>query len=121
MYYAASQAAGIPTFVTASNRKGCIFCGHRMNAGMPCKYDSLMSTAITQIPKRWVSNGATLIDSATVQNIIVQNGRAVGVTYVKDEQTYTVYANKLVVAASGAIGTPLLLRALQGCICSTTM
>ena len=109
LYYDASRAAGIPTFVTASNRKGCIFCGHRMNAGMPCKYDSLMSTAITQLPKA-VSNGTTIIDSATAQNIIVQNGRAVGVTYTKERQTYTVFAKKLVVAASGAIGTPLLLR-----------
>jgi choline dehydrogenase-like flavoprotein len=109
LYYNAAQAAGIPTFVTASNRRACIFCGHRMNAGMPCKYDALMSMAITQIPKA-VSAGATVIDSATAQNIIVQNGRAVGVTYVKERQTYTVYANKLVVAAAGAIGTPLLLR-----------
>jgi choline dehydrogenase-like flavoprotein len=109
LYYGAAKAAGIPTFVTASNRKACIFCGHRLNAGMPCKYDSLMSTAITQIPKA-LSNGATLIDQATAQNIIVQNNRAVGVTYTRENQTYTVYANKLVVAASGAMGTPLLLR-----------
>jgi hypothetical protein len=42
---------GIPVWETTSNRKNCIFCGHRLNAGMPCKYNSLMSTALTQIPR----------------------------------------------------------------------
>jgi len=51
LYKQTAESMGIPVHVTASNRHRCIFCGHRMNAGMPCKYDALMSTAITQIPK----------------------------------------------------------------------
>lgn len=109
LYRDACTTLGIPTHVTASNRHRCIFCGHRLNAGVPCKYDSLMSTAITQIPKA-IKAGATLIDNASVQQILIENGKAVGVTYIKDKQLITARANKLVVASAGAINTPALLR-----------
>jgi hypothetical protein len=51
LYEKTALKMGIPVFETASNRFNCIFCGHRLNAGMPCKYDSLISTAHTQIRK----------------------------------------------------------------------
>ena len=109
LYEQAANSLGIKTVFTASNRKNCIFCGHRLNAGMPCKYDSLMSTAITQIPKAQ-GFGATLVDNATVQEIVIENNRAVGVRYIKDRTLVTARANKLVVLAAGAIGTPLIMR-----------
>lgn len=108
-YEATALRMGIPVFETASNRFHCIFCGHRLNAGMPCKYDALQSTAITQIPKA-LKAGATLIDNATVVKIEITNGVATGVTYRRNGQLTTVNARKLVVASAGAIGTPLLLR-----------
>lgn len=110
LYEKAANAMGIPTVMNASNRKNCLHCGHRLNAGMPCKYDSLMSTALTQIPTA-VAAGATLVPNATVTQINITNGKATGVTYVQaDGSTVVANANKLVVIASGAIGTPLLLR-----------
>ena len=109
LYEQAALSMGIPVFETASNRKSCIFCGHRLNAGMPCKYDSLMSTALTQIPKA-IQAGATLVDNATVTQINITNKVATGVTYTRNGQTFTANANKLVVLASGAMGSPLLLR-----------
>ena len=109
LYRQACTDLGIPTHVTASNRHRCIFCGHRLNAGVPCKYDSLMSTAITQIPKA-LKAGAKLVDNASVQKILIENGKAVGVTYIKDRQLITARARKLVVASAGAINTPALLR-----------
>lgn len=110
LYEQAAKQMGIPVFETASNRKACIFCGHRLNAGMPCKYDSLMSTAITQIPKA-ISNGAVIIDKAEVTQVLTDsNNKATGVTYRKGGQTFTVNANKLVVLSAGAIGTPILMR-----------
>jgi choline dehydrogenase len=108
-YERAAIGMGIPVFETASNRKNCIYCGHRLNAGMPCKYDSLMSTAHTQIPKA-VASGAVVHDNATVTNIEVNNGVATGVTYIRGGQTITADARKLVVLAAGAIGSPLILR-----------
>lgn len=109
LYEQAALKLGIPVFETASNRHNCIFCGHRMNAGMPCKYDSLMSTLMTQIPKA-LANGAVLVDNATVVRVEISGNRATGVTYLRNGQLTTVTAKKLVVAAAGAIGTPALLR-----------
>ncbi|MEJ2145882.1 MAG: GMC family oxidoreductase [Acidobacteriota bacterium] len=100
---------GIPVFEEASNRHRCILCGHRLNAGMPCKYDSLMSTALTQIPKA-IQNGATLLDNAKVLRVEISNGTATGVTYERNGETFTANARKLVVVSAGAMGTPLLLR-----------
>jgi choline dehydrogenase len=108
LYERTARDMGTPIFVTASNRFHCIFCGHRNNAGMPCKYDALMSTAITQIPKA-IAAGATLVDNATVVRVEISNGTATGVTYVKDGQTITANARKLVVVSAGAFGTPLIL------------
>jgi len=108
LYEQAAKSLGIPTFETASNRKNCIFCGHRNNAGMPCKYDSLMSTAMTQIPKA-LQAGATLVDNATVVKVEIDGRKATGVTYRVDGALVTAKARKLVVVAAGAIGTPLIL------------
>jgi choline dehydrogenase-like flavoprotein len=109
LYEQAANSLGIPTHMVASNRFRCIFCGHRLNAGMPCKYDALMSTAITQIPKA-LSFGAKLEADATVASVLVENNRAVGVTYIKEREAITVRARKLVVLSAGAIGTPLIMR-----------
>ena len=109
LYEQAALKMGIPVFETASNRKSCIFCGHRLNAGMPCKYDSLMSTALTQIPKA-IKAGATLLDNATVLQVNITDKKATGVTYTRNGETFTANANKLVVVSAGAIGTPLVLR-----------
>jgi choline dehydrogenase-like flavoprotein len=113
LYEQAALSMGIPVFEESSNRKACIFCGHRLNAGMPCKYDSLMSTAMTQIPKA-IQAGATLIDHAEVVEILTSNNTSVttatGVRYRKDGQLFTAMANKLVVVSAGAIGTPVILR-----------
>ncbi len=108
-YEKAAIALGIPIFETASNRKNCIYCGHRLDAGMPCKYDSLMSTAITQIPKA-IAAGAVLLDKATVNKVNITNGKATGVTYTRNGVTTIANASKLVVLSGGAFGTPLILR-----------
>lgn len=109
LYEKTALAMGIPVFMTACNRgELCIYCGHRNNAGVPCKYDVLMSTAITQIPKA-IAAGTQLVDNAMVQQVNISNGKATGVTYVKDGQTITANARKLVVVSAGAIGTPLIL------------
>jgi choline dehydrogenase-like flavoprotein len=109
LYETTAQSLGIKTFENASNRLNCIFCGQRLNAGVPCKYDSLMGTAMTQIPKA-IKNGATLIPNVSVNNIVITNGAATGVTYTVNGQTVTANANKLVVLAAGCIGTPLIMR-----------
>jgi len=109
IYEQTAASMGIPGFETASNRYHCIFCGHRLNAGMPCKYDALMSTAVTQIPKA-IQHGAIMADNATVVKVEISSNRtATGVTYTRNGETVTANARKLVVVSSGAMGTPLIL------------
>jgi choline dehydrogenase len=50
-----------------------------------------------------------LHDNAFVQRIEIQNRKATGVTYVRNGETITAEARKLVVSSAGAIGTPALL------------
>lgn len=60
-----------------------------------------------------VSNGATLIDRATVGRVMIESGRAVGVEYRAKRgfgtQTRRLHANKVVIAA-GEMATPQILR-----------
>ncbi|MBM3740041.1 MAG: GMC family oxidoreductase [Acidobacteria bacterium] len=108
LYDQAARELGIRTIPTASNRYNCIFCGQRLNAGMPCKYDALMSTAMTQIPKAVDEHGAVLHDNATVLKIVMEGRRAAGVVYRRNGETITALASKLVVISAGAIGSPAI-------------
>ena len=74
----AANRLGIKMYETSTNKFHCIFCGHRLDAGMPCKYDSLMGTAQTQIPKA-IAAGATVLDNATVVKVEITNNKATGV------------------------------------------
>lgn len=61
-----------------------------------------------------VANGATLVNRARAQKVLVENGRAVGVEYQlqkskKEVETKKAYGAKVVVAAGGAT-SPILLR-----------
>ena len=56
-----------------------------------------------------VEAGATLITDAEVTDIIVKDGKAKGITYIKDDKEELVVADKVVLSA-GAIGTALILR-----------
>jgi len=107
-YEKAAAKLGIKMYETSTNKFHCIFCGHRLDAGMPCKYDSLMGTAQTQIPKAMAA-GATVLDNATVLKVEITNKKATGVTYIRNGVTTTATARKLVVVAAGAIGTPAIL------------
>ncbi|OEZ92746.1 GMC family oxidoreductase N-terminal domain-containing protein [Duganella phyllosphaerae] len=56
-----------------------------------------------------VASGATLLDRAYVENVMVENGRACGVRYLRDGTHHVVRAAK-VVLAGGGIGSPRLLH-----------
>lgn len=55
-------------------------------------------------------HGAQLLDKARVQRVLIENGRATGVDYVRDGATHAARA-KVVVLAGGGIGSPRLLHA----------
>ena len=54
-------------------------------------------------------HGARLVTGARVERVLVENGRAVGVTYRKRSEIRRAYAATVVIAAGG-IGSPLILR-----------
>ena len=56
-----------------------------------------------------VENGAELICDAEVIEVLSDEGKACGVTYVKDNIEKSVYADTVILSA-GAIGTTLILR-----------
>lgn len=57
-----------------------------------------------------IDNGATLINSATVTKVLVENNQAVGVEYrVSKRKHVKVYGSKVIVAA-GAAASPVILR-----------
>lgn len=54
-------------------------------------------------------HGATMINHAKVNRVIIENGKATGVEYKANREVQRVYADKIVVAAGG-IGSPLILK-----------
>ena len=56
-----------------------------------------------------VENGAELICDAEVIEVLSDEGKACGVTYVKDNVENSIYADTVILSA-GAIGTTLILR-----------
>ncbi len=56
-----------------------------------------------------VANGAVLLNHAKVLRVLVEGEQAVGVEFQRKGETYTVNAERIVLAAGG-IGTPVILR-----------
>ena len=107
------EALGVEGHAVPTARVDCISCGWTQ---FGCAYNRKSSQLITTIP-RISKRGGRVISDARVDEIIVENGRAVGVAgQLVDRQTearrarFRVAAD-VVVLAGGAIGTAeLLLR-----------
>lgn len=56
-----------------------------------------------------IENGATLINHAKVNKVIIEDNKAVGVEYRNNKEIFLAYAPKIIIAAGG-IGSPLILR-----------
>jgi choline dehydrogenase-like flavoprotein len=57
-----------------------------------------------------LAHGAQLINGARVKKVIIDNGGAVGVEFVRNSKPFKVFAPTVVVSAGG-IGSPVILRA----------
>ena len=57
-----------------------------------------------------LANGAELIDRAKVNRVIIEDKTAIGVEYIRNGQSFQVFAPKIIVAAGG-IGSSVVLRA----------
>jgi choline dehydrogenase-like flavoprotein len=59
--------------------------------------------------KEATDRGATLLDSAKVNKVIIENGKATGVEFTRKGKKYIAHADKVVVSAGG-IGSPQVLQ-----------
>lgn len=111
------EALGVEGHAVPTARIDCIACGWTQ---FGCAYNRKSSQHITTIP-RVSKRGGRIYSDAHVTEVVVENGRAVGVKgYFLDRETdrrrdpFRIDANVVVVAA-GAIGTAeLLLRNFPG-------
>jgi choline dehydrogenase-like flavoprotein len=82
-------------------RENCQLCMYGCPYG--AKWDARRFVAEAMV------NGATMINFADVEKVIIENKKAVGVQYKHNKEIYQAYAPKIIVAAGG-IGSPLILR-----------
>jgi choline dehydrogenase-like flavoprotein len=107
------EALGVEGHAVPTARVGCISCGWTQ---FGCAYNRKSSQLITTIP-RVSKRGGRVISDARVEQIIVEDGRAVGVAGVLVDRGTDARRGRfridagVVVLAGGAIGTAeLLLR-----------
>ena len=84
----------------------CIQCG---KCAFGCPADAKWSGK--DFVDEAVEAGAELICDAEVIEVIAENGKAKGVTYVKDGKEESIYSDTVVLSA-GAIGSTLILRSV---------
>lgn len=84
----------------------CIQCG---KCAFGCPADAKWSGK--DFVDEAVEEGAELICDAEVISVIVEDGKAKGVKYIKDENEESVFADTVVLSA-GAIGSTLILRSV---------
>jgi choline dehydrogenase-like flavoprotein len=82
-------------------RTGCWRCAYGCPFGAKWTARDLLDEA--------VRDGATLIDRARVKRVLIENGQAAGVEFVRDGATQEVRA-RFVVLAGGGVGSPRLLH-----------
>ena len=88
----------------AIREEDCIQCG---KCAFGCPADGKWSGK--DFVDEAVKNGATLICDAEVVSVISEDGKACGVTYIKEDNEESVYADTVILSA-GAIGSTLILR-----------
>ena len=88
----------------AIREKDCIQCG---KCAFGCPADAKWSGK--DFVDDAVEAGAELICDAEVIKVITEDGNACGVTYIKDDNEKSVFADTVILSA-GAIGTTLILR-----------
>jgi choline dehydrogenase-like flavoprotein len=83
-------------------RSGCWRCAYGCPFGAKWSAREFVDQAVT--------NGATLLDQARVQRVLLVDGKAVGVEYVRGGDTLRAMGG-MVVLAGGGLGSPRLLHA----------
>jgi choline dehydrogenase-like flavoprotein len=99
-----AEAIGASNGPIARNAGDVVCCG---TCPTGCAIDAKRAMHVSELP-RAVAAGCRIRANARVRSVIVENGRAVGVSCNTDGGRYEVRARAVVLAA-GALGTPELL------------
>lgn len=88
----------------ALNEKECVKCG---NCAFGCPVDAKWSSK--DFIDEAIENGAKLITEAEVNELIIEDNEIKGVSYIKNGQKETIYADTVVLCA-GAVGSSVILQ-----------
>ena len=83
---------------------GCVSCG---NCVLGCQKDKKWTTL--RYLNQAKLNGVSLLTNTTVTEVLISNGRAIGVKGIGPRGKITVFADAVILAAGG-IGTPIILQ-----------
>ncbi len=111
-----AQKLGWSHAVIPRNIKGCANLGY---CGMGCPINAKQSMLVTCLPTA-LENGATLINRARAESLLIENGQVNGVWItsmnelgqIKQKNVTKIIAKKVVLSA-GAIGSPAILMRSQ--------
>src|SRR6185295_17594859 len=114
LFDAGAAKAGLRTERVRQARKGCVGSGY---CAQGCAYDAKQSQLVTYLPMA-LAAGARLFADCRVDRVLVEDGRAVGVsarfidrrTNQPSGRRLRVRAKAVVVAAGGFNSAPLLMR-----------
>ena len=105
-YVAACEAAGVP-FNPDFNGAEQEGCGPYQMTIKAARRNSAARAFLRPAMKR---PNCRVVTGAMVTKVIIENGRAIGVDYVKDGQTHRMLAKAEVILSGGAINSPQLLQ-----------
>jgi len=91
----------MPKFI---NQDKCVSCG---NCILGCKYEAKWSP-ISYLNEA-KDNGASILTDVNATEVLISNGRAIGVKGIDSEGELEIYGD-IVVLAAGGIGTPVILQ-----------
>lgn len=117
LFEKAAQARGLhpfPTPVAINNgtytdgRPGCSYCG--FCSGYACPIEAKGDTRVTALRQAVATGNTTIVADTFVRNVIVKDGKAVGVNVIDSTgKAEAYYATKVVLLAASTVETPRLV------------
>ncbi len=102
---AMAAACGVPVIDDFNGEQQEGACSYHQT----CANRKRISTSVAFLYPAVERGNVEVADKALVAKIVIEGGRAVGVTYVKDGQTVTARAEREVILSAGTIGSPQIL------------
>jgi len=102
----AGRRLGLQVSPTTVAKKNCLYSGYCDGSNM-CKYDARGGSFVSYLPIA-EENGVEILPDSEAQQVLIENGRATGVTFLQNGREYVVRTDRVVVSC-GIFGSPVLL------------